>query len=115
MADVYIYSSQPVSAVGAAAGDALVAAEKELYPHPETQERFRLVAPRTWGLLALSISNTNTIGPGRIAELTISLGTLEPGSRAAFRIEQRRQTFAPAAADRALQAGRYDYPVVVEK
>jgi hypothetical protein len=116
MADLRIYTSHnAATALGAVAGKAVTNAGKELFVDTTTDSPLRDMGVRTAGLLALSLSNANLIGNGRLGEVTFDLKAIPSGTPVAFRIEKRIETFAPATADLALQSEPYDWPVVVER
>lgn len=110
MIDLRLYSNKPVTLTQAVEGQALVEASKNFYTDPITNRPWKARADRSFQLLLLSLTNTNVIGPGRIAELTFTLD--DPGP-VPFRILPGGQVFAPPDADTALHSTSFADAVVV--
>lgn len=110
MADLHIRANESVTLTNVAAGNALTDAGKDFFFDEITGKNWKELEDGTFRLLALSLSNSNELAAGRLATLTFSVQTDEAVQ---FSILRRTQTFAPAAADSALQASAYDSVVMV--
>ena len=93
-------------------GVALIKAEKPLRLDEGNGQSFRVRSDGSVQILAYSLNSTSEIEAGRL--LTLSLDISHPGPLD-FQLLRHEQTFAPPAADGALQATAYDTPLTVTR
>lgn len=110
LADLRILGDHDAKLMDVEVGDALTAAQKELYRDPATGVPFRARADGSYQIMAFAIGNTEVIEAGRIATLRFALRTSEPVS---FGLLRRQEVLAPPLADTVLQSSPYDHKLVV--
>ena len=112
MADFRIAANKPVTLEKVQLGPALKDADKSLYFDEMTGNHWKVRPDKSIQLMALSMANTNEFVTGRVMTLTFVCDERDPIT---FSLVKRSQTFAPPAADSALQASAYDQAVVVSR
>lgn len=109
MADMWIYANADVKLARVETGEGLADAGKAFFIDPVNHVPYRQRADRAFSLLALSLTNRNAIGAGRLATLEF---TLDHPKAVAFKLVHH-PTLAPAGADNELASMPYDSAVVV--
>lgn len=112
MADFRIKADKAVVLEKVQVGPALEEAGKTLFFDELTGNHWKVSEDGSFQLLVFSPSNTKEFAAGRV--LTLSF-VCDEKDAVAFSLEKRNQTFAPPAADWALQASAYSNAVVVSK
>ena len=114
MADIRLRATGHGRLDAVALGEALMAADKELYVDAMTGKPFRELADGTIQLLILSTTDTQTIGVGRWLFLKFVFPPSDdPEWPAVYSLVKREQTLAPPLADQVLWGAELDQPVVV--
>lgn len=108
--DLRLRSNKKVSVRSAEPGPALTNAKKNLYVDELTGSPWRQRPDGSIQFLAFGAASSKTIESGQVLKVVLSTSETGPIQ---FWIVRRAQSFAPLAADQALQASSYDTPAVV--
>ena len=111
LADLTITADRPVRLERIAIGPALAAAAKRLHRFTDTDLPWQRRADGSYRLLVYSGRTHAPVAPGRW--LTLRFAVEGDASDVRFSLVRRPDAVAPAAADQALQASRYDKPLLV--
>jgi hypothetical protein len=114
MADIRLRATGHGRLDAVAIGEALMAADKELYVDAMTGKPFRELADGSLQLLILSTTDTQTIGAGRWLFLKFVFPPSDEEEwPAVINLVKREQILAPPLADQLLWGAELDQPVVV--
>ena len=112
IAELAVAADRPVELLQVAVGPSLASAGKRLHRFTDTDLPFRRDPDGSFRLLVFSARGHAAVPPGRWLTLRFAVAA-EDTAHVDFSLVRRPDTLAPAAADVALQATRYDKPLRV--
>ncbi len=115
MADLRLTLGGNAKITGVALGEALLAADKELFVNANSGKPYRVLADGSVQLLVLATDNSTRIGSGRWLFLKLANPPSAGGDFAPFSVAlvEREQILAPPLADQVLWGAGIGEPVVV--
>ncbi len=115
LADLRLRVSGPAHLAGVALGEALVAADKQLFADPYSGQPFHVLADGTLQFLVLGTTGAKPIGSGHWLVVRFELPAPLPAGYDPLVVGliKREQTLTPPSADQALWGAAIDTPVVV--
>lgn len=115
LADLRLRVDGPGQLAGVALGEALLAADKQLFADPYSGQPFHVLPDGTLQFLVLSTTGAKPIGSGRWLFFRFELPAPLPTGYAPLVVTlvKREQTLTPPSADQSLWGAAIDTPVVV--